>query len=553
MRKKRILFVSEASFMHSGFGKFYRELLTRIYANDKYEIAEFASYGIIEDPRAAGIKWRYYANHVDKKDSRYEELKRSRINEFGAWRFERVLIDFKPDIVFDMRDSFMFSFEATSPLREFYHWCIVPTVDSAPQKLEWINMFRSADSLFVYSDWATPILEKQGGGKINLVGELSPGVDLNVFKPVQDKIKHKATLGITGDSIIIGTVMRNQVRKLYPDLFSSFRKLLDTAPKHIADNLYLYCHTSYPDNAWNIPDLILDYEVAPRVLFTYVCSHCKNWEASLFKGAKSACTKCSRDTLFLPNTSNGLSDLELAKVYNLFDLYVQYANCEGFGMPAVEAAACGVPVAEVDYSAMSDVVRKLGGMPIPVKAMKREIHEYAYRAIPDNDACASIMNKFICLPEMLRLQRGYKTRLLADKHYNWDDKVAILEKHFDSIELEGSQGQWDSKPADIFQPTQTPPTTNLSNVEFVLWCYKNMLNQELSDSNAYQFANFVSLLNQGFTENGAGTVIVDKAYIANQIHRLRTNKNHVEQARTGVITMSTEDYIERANRNRSPL
>ena len=41
---------------------------------------------------------------------------------------------------------------------------------------------------------------------------------------------------------------------------------------------------------------------------------------------------------------------------NTFDLYVQYANSEGFGLPQVEAAGCGIPVASVDYSAMSSVV-----------------------------------------------------------------------------------------------------------------------------------------------------------------------------------------------------
>ena len=69
----------------------------------------------------------------------------------------------------------------------------------------------------------------------------------------------------------------------------------------------------------------------------------------------------------MPNVGQGLSIPDLIKVYNLFDLYVQYAICEGFGMPQVEAAGCGVPIAAVNYSAMADVLKFTKGYPIDVK------------------------------------------------------------------------------------------------------------------------------------------------------------------------------------------
>ena len=63
-----------------------------------------------------------------------------------------------------------------------------------------------------------------------------------------------------------------------------------------------------------------------------------------------------------PSVQLGLSYEELAQVMNCFDLYVQYANSEGFGLPQVEAAAVGVPVASVNYSAMETVIEKLEGI-----------------------------------------------------------------------------------------------------------------------------------------------------------------------------------------------
>jgi len=60
-KKLKVLMCSEASFINSGFGVYAKEVLTRLYKSGKYEIAEFASYGFVNDPRDVGIPWRYYA------------------------------------------------------------------------------------------------------------------------------------------------------------------------------------------------------------------------------------------------------------------------------------------------------------------------------------------------------------------------------------------------------------------------------------------------------------------------------------------------------------
>ena len=54
----------------------------------------------------------------------------------------------------------------------------------------------------------------------------------------------------------------------------------------------------------------------------------------------------------LTNVGDGVDTKTLASIYNLFDVYIQPANSEGFGLPIVEAAACGVPVMATDYSVL---------------------------------------------------------------------------------------------------------------------------------------------------------------------------------------------------------
>ena len=63
---------SEASFLNSGFGIYNKELLTRLHKTNKYTVAEFASYGFVNDPRDKDIHWTYYANAVKNEDSRHK-------------------------------------------------------------------------------------------------------------------------------------------------------------------------------------------------------------------------------------------------------------------------------------------------------------------------------------------------------------------------------------------------------------------------------------------------------------------------------------------------
>lgn len=115
--------------------------MSRLHNTGKYEIAEFASYGLVNDPRDKDITWTYYANAVRDNDPRHKEYSSRGENQFGKWRFEKVLLDYRPDVVVDIRDYWMSSYQASSPLRPYFHWCLMPTVDSEPQQEEWIDTF----------------------------------------------------------------------------------------------------------------------------------------------------------------------------------------------------------------------------------------------------------------------------------------------------------------------------------------------------------------------------------------------------------------------------
>lgn len=475
MRKKRILFCSEATFLNTGYATYTREILNYLNQTNKYIIAELAAYGTPEDPRASTIPWKYYpaALPANATDQQRQAFSAKNTNQFGEFFFESVCLDFQPDIVCDIRDFWMLDFQERSPFRKFFNWCVMPTVDAAPQARQWISTYQSADACFTYSDWAGEVLKSQSGGKINYLGSSPPSAH-PAYSPSEDKDGVRKKIGIDPDWKIVGTVMRNQRRKLYPDLFESFRLLLDKVDND--HNYKLYCHTSYPDMGWDIPELLQQYNLSSRVLFTYVCPDTSKPFVSLFKGAVAQSPFTGKYNCPLSNVKRGLEYEQLADIINTFDIYIQHANCEGFGLPQVEAAACAVPVIGTDYSAMESVIRQLGGMPIKPKSLYKEMETGCMRAVPDNELTAKTLYEFFKQPKPIRRRLGFETRNNFLKHFQWEKSGKKWEDYFDSVELMNPEDSWMSPP-QIKNPSSKEgiDTSRVAHQELAAFLIGNVL------------------------------------------------------------------------------
>lgn len=545
MRKKRIIFCTEATFLNTGYSTYTREILNYLHSTNKYELAELAAYAQDNDPRAAGIPWKFYG--VMPPDGASEEEKRdynsNPVKQFGEHAFERVCLDFQPDIVCDIRDFWMLDFAERSPYRDFFKWCIMPTVDARPQARQWIATYASADACLSYSNWAGEVLKDQSGGKINYIGSAPPSAH-PAYEP-KDGLAIRKMFGIDPSVKIIGTVMRNQRRKLYPDLFEAFRLFLDQSEN--PNEHMLYCHTSYPDLGWEIPELLQQHQLSSHVLFTYVCPETKKPFPSLFKGASSQSPYTGKWGSTLSNVKNGLDYQDLSTIINLFDLYVQYANCEGFGLPQVEAAACGIPVMATDYSAMESIIRQLKGTPITPKALYKELETGCLRAVPDNKLAAKLFKEFFDLPQEIRKQQGFKTRNNFLEHFQWDKSGRVWESYFDTVEVKPSSETWMS-PVDIQRPDPMPEELppKVRHSELARWLITNVL-KEPSKIDSFMEARLVrDLLYECSTATTGGMYYnemsasfdgrntrqqfgIKEAY--NNMVALRNRKNYWEQKR----------------------
>jgi len=560
MRKKRILFCSEATFLNTGYATYTREILNYLHSTGKYELAEMASYGQRNDARAEGIPWRYYGivpNTDYEPKASQEELDAygsSGSAQFGEWIFEHVCLDFLPDVVCDIRDFWMLDFAERSPFRPYFKWAIMPTVDARPQARQWVATYASADACLTYSDWAGGVLNDQSNNKVKYLGSAPPSAH-PAYGPVPDKKKHKESFGIGPEHKIIGTVMRNQRRKLYPDLFEAFRKFLDMSENK---KYYLYCHTSYPDLGWDIPELIQEHGLSSHVLFTYICPETKNVFPSLFNGAVAQSPFTGKWGSTLSNVKNGASYEQLSSIINLFDLYTQYANCEGFGLPYVEAAACGIPVCGTDYSAMESEIRKLEGYPIKPAALYKELETGCLRAVPDNEEAANYFLDFFKKTEEERTAEGKRTRENFEKHFQWDASGKKWEDYFDSIALEPIENTWAS-PAKIHHPAEKPEveqhTVNANNL--AKWLIVNVLGDQSKLNTWFEARMTRDLLYRSATSSTGGMYFnessaafdgvnhrvgfdFDIAY--QQMHQICSRRNSWEEKR--VNTMKERGFIQ---------
>lgn len=539
MAKKRILWVSEASFLNTGFSVLSMEILKRLHATGKYEIAEFGSYAGTGDPRASKLPWKFYGALPDKND--HESINRynsSQYGQFGEALFEKVCLDFRPDIVVDSRDHWMCEFQLRSPYRNNFKLIWMPTVDGEPQRSEWLDSYQRADKILTYSQYGKDVLDREAPGKIKVEGIVRPGVDHEVYKPM-DKKAIRQKFGIDEDAKIIMTVMRNQRRKLYPDLMEMFGEYLkhciSKGNEDLAKNSYLYLHTSYPDVGFDLSKYIMQYGIGHRVLCTYFCEACKNFYPSFFQTEIAFCQVCRRKAAHMPNTGSGVDREGLAQIMNLADLYIQYSICEGLGMPVAEAKACGVPAMGIDYSATSEQVNVDGCWPIKVAKFFHEpvTETEQRRALPDTmDAVKKVYN-FMSLSDQAKEAYGKLARKDAAENYSFDRAAKIFEETIDATEIHDPATTWYNPKANIInKPQQLPQFTGPSNM--IDWCLDNFIKRpELKTS--FWRNELIKGLNTGvfLGRNGRENFNVESAL--RMFDNLVDNQNHWESARIATL------------------
>lgn len=524
--KKRILLVNEFSGLNTGYAVYGRNLFSELHKTGKYELAELACYLDPRDTRASQFPWRVYPAipHPDNQQET-QAYHSDPQNVFGKYAFEKVCLDFKPNIVAVLRDTWMERFIVDSPFKPYFKWGWLATIDGVPQQPNWLSMYGEVDGLFTYTDWSKDIIEEYG---VKVQGTASPVADL-AFQPVENKEEFKKQFGFEGLKIV-GMASRNQARKLYPDLLEVFREVLDKTGRK---DLYLYLHCSNHDQGWNLPELIKQNGLSSRVILTYVCKKCGYGFPSVFNDENIRCKRCGQQEAVCSNVQIGLPSQGLAQIYNLWDICIQWASSEGAGMCPVEAAACGVPVIEVDYSAMSDVCRKLNGEVIEPIAYAKEVMTARKMAVPDNKKLIEYLIEFLNLPGMIQRIKGKEARDGFEKHYSsWEKTAQVWMNWIDGLP---NENLWGSPPNIKQIPRFEDIPKEISNSEFVKVCMNYVLG-ERDKLFGFMHLGLLKNLNYGFLPSGNSKQNFGRQEVYNVLANIRLRINGWEQERINRCT-----------------
>ena len=538
--KKRVLFIGEASCLSTGFSTYYGELLPRLAATGKFELAEFASYIATDDPRAKAFvrgRWKFYGNNPTN-EAEQEIFNQpdpaqpgQNTNQFGRWKFEQVLADFRPDIVIDIRDWWMVAFQERSAFRKYFTWLVMPTVDSIPQKEEWIQTYNNANYVMAYSDFgidslrkSSPKLELRSNppGRPDFIGidkvpgklhpiPLRPGVDLKKFHPrtAEEKGELKKKWGLKPDVPIILLVQRNQQRKRISEVITAFAQMKELYPDDATvQKAILVMHSAWPDNSMSIdfPRAVariqLGYHGVPvtrkgiirEVCSTFVCHNqvCGDVfiapSINLRQHPIIMCPKCGQQSARTPTTGFGVTREQLSEVFGMADIMVQMSIAEGCGMPVQEAKACGTPVLVTDYAAIAEKGRvpteyehidrenytvHKGGDVMEVLQLYEEPETTTWRAFTSIKDCATKMGDILSNPERLATM-SREARECAEENYDWEKNWKHWEFILDHIKPKDRDNTWDKDISLIEIDTAQPPQ-GCEDEEFVVWCYTHLL------------------------------------------------------------------------------
>ena len=154
------------------------------------------------------------------------------------------------------------------------------------------------------------------------------GIDTKIFSPAKNRLEIRDEIQMPPGAFIIGLNAANKdaVRKGFPEQILAFAEFHQRHP----DSLLMIHSLTQGPGALNLNDII---------------------ERSGYPGLKESIRFTDQYSLI----SGLVQPQNLAAWYSALDILTSCSYGEGFGLPIVEAQACGTPVVVTDFSAMTEL------------------------------------------------------------------------------------------------------------------------------------------------------------------------------------------------------
>lgn len=304
----RIAIWSNAPFTNTGYGGQVRGMIPRMQKMG-HTVSVIANYGLQGSP----LNWNGATIYPLREKMHNQDVLRNYVNHFAA------------DVVISLYDIWSLPPGARGMMG--VPWIGMVPVDGEPVSEQMKERIKELDYLVAYAKYGVDQFTKAG---IDCYF-IPHAIETETFKP-GNKEQVRQKLGFPADSFLISIVAANKgfpPRKSWPEALAAFTKFQKSHP-----NALLYLHTTKEPmgsgGAGIYFDKLIDLLGTPR------------------------------ESVVFPSPTEyafGVSDEGVAEIYQASDVMFLPTRAEGFGLPVIEAQACGCPVVVNDCSAVSDLVR----------------------------------------------------------------------------------------------------------------------------------------------------------------------------------------------------
>lgn len=300
----KIVWQSNAPFIPSGYGQQTALIVPRFRDRLGHEVSISAFYGL----DSGKLNWRGIDIFPRGFEAFGNDIAAANAHQFGA------------DILLTHQDAWVQQPKLLQA--RGMRWVPWMPIDSDPLAPQIAMRIKDAYQAITLSRFGQR-MAAQAGLDLPCVVQ---GIDTNVFTPGSRR-EARERLGWSQDAFIVGMVAHNRgypSRKAYPEQLEAFGQFFK---RHSDAMIYLHCYGG--------PEI--DKEAPPLL-----------WHLERYGAADAAIWAHPYDL------NLGYSVEAMVDRFRAFDVLLSVSMSEGFGIPIIEAQACGTPVITGDWTAMTE-------------------------------------------------------------------------------------------------------------------------------------------------------------------------------------------------------
>lgn len=300
----KIMFMANAPWCSSGYGVQGKHLVPRLRALG-YEMAYFAFFGLEGGMIYDGDIPIYPKGRMPWG----EDVLPAHMGHFGA------------DVLITLLDTWVSQGFSLQSLTNGWRWLPWVPIDHDPVSPRTLASLRGAHTVVAYSRFGERQMQAAGWPNVAYVPHAVP----EAFRP-GDKAAARAKFGIPQDAFVIGMVAANQqqpARKCFAEQMAAFAAFHQRHPESL-----MYLHTCVDKSTGGVDIL----EIARNL------------------GIEDALLYTDQYAYYLK-----FPEPAVAMLYQAFDVLSGASMNEGFGIPLLEAQACGCPVVSTAWTSMPEL------------------------------------------------------------------------------------------------------------------------------------------------------------------------------------------------------